>query len=275
MKKILVMLLCLATFIMAGCGDKYAKEKEAITKAEKAAMAIELPVVETTQGFEKFRSDLDKLIKVEEQILVEMRKSDAKIAELEVKSESNSDKKKLQEFKDNLRKERVAYVKKISKGRLRGDTFIVGVGSTWQEVEMAYGKPSNLQVENKGYKVYKYGGIVFGDHIGGGVPSKAMIMKWKSRSVSTVNATGHNIVSDVGVKIGMSREDVVKALKSKFVKKENNQKNEMYIMDGFNPVTKSYYNIILSYSTQETMPSNIYLEFKDDKLTKFECGFVA
>ena len=33
MKKLLLMLLCLATLLIAGCGDKYAKEKEAMGQA--------------------------------------------------------------------------------------------------------------------------------------------------------------------------------------------------------------------------------------------------
>ena len=45
MKKVILLLLCMAALLMSGCGDKFAKEKEAITKAEKAAMAIQLPVL--------------------------------------------------------------------------------------------------------------------------------------------------------------------------------------------------------------------------------------
>ena len=43
------------------------------------------------------------------------------------------EKKDLKAFKDKMQQERMAFVRKVSKGRLRGDTFIVGVGSTWQE----------------------------------------------------------------------------------------------------------------------------------------------
>ena len=45
MEKLLLLLLCMAMLVMSGCGDKFAKEKEAVTKAEKAAMAMQLPVV--------------------------------------------------------------------------------------------------------------------------------------------------------------------------------------------------------------------------------------
>ena len=181
-KKILLLLLCVTTLLMSGCGDKFAKEKEAIAKAEKAAMAMQLPVVErpdfsklpkpTPQErqniWKKYSEDLSKFVAAEEKILAEMQKSDVQIAEMEKKAESDSDKKGLQEFKDKVRKDRIEFVKKISKGRLEGDTFIVGVGSTWQEVEMVYGKPVNVQKPNRGFREYKYDGIEFEDHIGGG-----------------------------------------------------------------------------------------------------------
>ena len=40
MKKLLVLAVLLIAVIASGCGDKFAKEKEAITKAEQAAMAM-------------------------------------------------------------------------------------------------------------------------------------------------------------------------------------------------------------------------------------------
>ena len=147
MKKILMLFLCVATLLVAGC-DKFAKEKDAITKAEKIAMATELPPLvkpdftkqprpsrqEIENAWKKYREDLDKFVEAEEKILDEMRKSDVRIAEMEKKAENDSEKKNLQEFKEKVLKERIEFVKKVSKGRLYGDTFIVGVGSTWQEV---------------------------------------------------------------------------------------------------------------------------------------------
>lgn len=283
MKKILVMLLCLATFIMAGCGDKYAKEKEAITKAEKAAMAMELPVVkrpdfskmpkptneERKKLWKQYREDFSKLVAVEEKMLEEMRKSDAQIAELEKKAESDSDKKNLKEFKDKLRKDRIEFVKKVSKGRLYGDTFIVGVGSTWQEVEMVYGKPLNEQKKHSGVKLYKYDGIEFEDHIGGGVPPREKIMKWKSRDVQSVDVVGSNITSDAGVKIGMTRDEVFKMLKSKYIKKRDYQDNvlkDTYTTQNGIVVDT---NMILQYSSKETLPCHIWFNLKEGKINKY------
>ena len=143
MKKLLVFAVLLIAVIASGCGDKFAKEKEAITKAEQAAMAMKLPEVIVPYSLEKpSREDWDKyqnnfkvLIETETKILAEMKKSDAKIAEME-KTASESEKKDLKAFKDKIQQARIEFVKKVSKGRLFGDTFIVGVGSTWQEIEM-------------------------------------------------------------------------------------------------------------------------------------------
>ena len=283
MKKILVMLLCLATFIMAGCGDKYAKEKEAITKAEKAAMAMELPVVErpdfsktpkpTNEERQKlwkqYRENFSKLVAVEEKMLEEMRKSDAQIAELEKKAESDSDKKNLKEFKDKLRKDRIEFVKKVSKGRLYGDPFIVGCGSTWQEVEMVYGKPLNAGENHPGAMAYKYNGIIFQDWMGGGVPPLEARKKWKSSSVEVVNVTGNNITSDAGVKLGMTQEEVQKALKAKYVKKSVYPKNGFEFEKTINSLSKNEYYGVMHYSMKDTEPV-FYTgyEFQDGKLIK-------
>ena len=282
-KKILLLLLCVTTLLMSGCGDKFAKEKEAIAKAEKAAMATQLPVVEkpdfsklpkpTPQErqniWKKYSEDLSKFVAAEEKILAEMQKSDVQIAEMEKKAESDSDKKGLQEFKDKVKKDRVEFVRKISKGRLEGDTFIVGVGSTWQEVEMVYGKPKNEQKKYVGTKAYEYDGIVFEDHIGGGVPPKEVIMKWKSKGVQSVCLTGGNITSDAGIKIGMPRDEVIKVLKSKYVKKRDYQQDELFTGKGFDPATKNISDVIVAFSMQETLPYNMFIDYEDGKLTRY------
>ena len=72
MKKLLILLLCIAALVVSGCGDKFAKEKEAVSKAEKAAMSMQLPVVikpdnwkqprPTKQEGERYQAGLNKLI---------------------------------------------------------------------------------------------------------------------------------------------------------------------------------------------------------------------
>ena len=192
MKKLLLVMLCLTALVMSGCGDKYAKEKEAMTKAEKTVLSLEVPVVvrpdytktqkPTKQDYEKYWADFQKLLDVEDKIVAETRKSDEQIAELLKKAESDSDKKSLKEFKEKLHQDRIAFVKKVSKGRLCGDTFIVGVGSTWQEVELVYGKPKDDGKERRGSKEYAYDGITFEDWIGGGAypPNHPKLLNWKS-----------------------------------------------------------------------------------------------
>lgn len=277
MKKLLLLLLCLATVIISGCGDKFAKEKEAISKAEKTAMSMEVPVLvkpdpsqqppPTKQDYTEYQAGLNKLIAAENKMLAEMRKSDAQIAALLGKAEKEEEKKDLRQFRDKVRQDRISFVKKISQGRLSGDTFIVGVGSTWQEVEMVYGKPASTGNQFPGTKQYIYKGLKFEDIIGGGVPSPERLKKWVSRTVQSVTMTGKNVTSDAGVTIGMTRDQVYKVLKTKYVKKNprlttNELKAERTNKpDGFDAVTQ--------FAMEETAPYNLFLEFKKGKLFRY------
>ena len=277
MKKVLLLLLCMAALIMSGCGDKFAKEKEAITKAEKAAMAMQLPALvkpdnlkkpsPTKEEKEQYKADLNKLIDVEKKMLAEMQKSDSQISALLARAADESEKKDLLAFKDKVRRERISFVKKISQNRLCGDTFIVGVGSTWQEVEMVYGQPTDKGKKLLGSKEYKYGGLKFEDWIGGGVPPLNILKKWVSKTVQCVTLTGSDITSDAGIRIGMTRDEAYKVLKSKYVNKTNNPaRNEMKIdrskkEDGF--------DMVVYFAMKDTGPFHMFLEFKEGKLTRY------
>ena len=101
--------MILITVLLSGCGDKFAKEKEAITKAEQAAMAMKLPELvapyainkPSKEDWDKYRKAFKELLETETKILAEMQKSDAKIAEME-KTASESEKKDLKAFKDKI-----------------------------------------------------------------------------------------------------------------------------------------------------------------------------
>ena len=277
MKKIILLLLCMAALLMSGCGDKFAKEKEEIIKAEKAAMAMQLPALVKPDNFKKpsptkeekaqYKADLNKLIDVEKKMLAEMQKSDEQISALLAKAADESEKKDLLAFKDKVRRERISFVKKISQDRLCGDTFIVGVGSTWQEVEMIYGQPTDKGKKLLGSKEYKYGGLKFEDWIGGGVPPLNILKKWVSKTVQCVTLTGSDITSDAGIRIGMTRDEAYKVLKSKYVNKTNNPaRNEMKIdrskkEDGF--------DMVVYFAMKDTEPFHMFLEFKEGKLTRY------
>ena len=220
MKKLLVLAVLLIAVIASGCGDKFAKEKEAITKAEQAAMAMKLPEVivpyslekPSREDWEKYHKNFKEFIETETKMLAEMKKSDAKIAELE-KTASESEKKDLKAFKDKIQQARIEFVRKVSKGRLCGDTFIVGVGSTWQEVEMVYGQPKTKKSDYD----YEYEGLVFIDFYSKGVPPKGY--KFVSNGPRTIYLTSDKYVSDAGIKIGMTKDEFYKTLRSKYVKK--------------------------------------------------------
>lgn len=271
MKKLLLMLLCLATLLMASCGDKYAKEKEAMTKAEKAAMAVELPVIvkpyyfnvprPTQADYKKYWDDLKNLVEAENKILAETRKSDEQIAGLEKKAESDSDRKNLQEFKDKLRKERIDFVRKLSKKRVDGDPVVVGIGNTWPEIEMVYGKPKNNS-EN----TYSYDGIVFSYVYTKGVPPKGY--KVVSYGPNLIEVTSDKHISDAGIKIGMKRAEVQKILKEKYVNKMDKDKSSFKI----DVMRSDKYNFddVIGFSMKDTGPGPaIVCNYKNDALVSY------
>lgn len=277
MKKLLLLLLCMVTLIISGCGDKFAKEKEAVTKAEKAAMSMQLPVVvkpdnwkqprPTKQEREQYQAGLDKLIAVEKKILAEMQKSDAQITQMLGKASDESEKKDVLAFRDKVRQDRINFVKKISQGRLNGDTFIVGVGSTWPEVEMVYGTPVSTGKQSLGSKEYDYKGIKFEDWIGGGVPPLEVRKKWVSRTVSCVTVTAQDITSDAGIRLGMTYNEAYKVLKSKYVNKTYNAKRDTMRFDRYGKDDNT--DVTVQFAMKETGPYLLFLSFKKDKLIRY------
>ena len=263
MKKFLILLMVLITVVLSGCGDKFAKEKEAITKAEQAAMDMKLPDLvapytikkPSKEDWDKYRKAFKELLETETKILAEMKKSDAKIAEME-KTASESEKKDLKAFKDKIHQARIEFVRKISKGRLRGDTFIVGVGSTWQEIEMVYGTPQSKKSDYD----YNYGEITFSDWYSKGVPPKGY--KFVSDGPQAVFVTGGSIISDAGVKIGMTRDEVKKVLTEKSAK---GKVEERKLIDG----SKDELMQIPGYSMKTTQPYNLFCRYSNGKLQSY------
>ena len=277
MKKLLLLLLCMTALLMSGCADKFAKEKEAVSKAENAAMSMQLPVVvkpdnwkqprPTKQEGEQYKEGMDKLIVMEKKILEEMKKSDAQISQMLSKASDESEKKDVLAFRDKVRQDRINFVKKISQGRLSGDTFIVGVGSTWEEVEMVYGKPVSTGKQFIGSKEYDYNGIKFEDWIGGGVPPLEVRKKWVSRTIGCVTVTDKSITSDAGVRLGMTYDEVYSILKAKYVNKTYNAKRDTMRFDKYEKGDDI--NVTVQFAMRETWPYLMFLDFKKDKLVRY------
>lgn len=273
---VVLFLLGMAVLLMSG-GDKFAKKKEAIGKAEKAAMSMQLPVVvkpdnwkeprPTKQEGEQYKADLDKLIELETKILAEMQKSDEQISQMLSKASDEQEKKDVLAFRHKVRQDRISFVKKVSQGRLSGDTFIVGVGSTWPEVEMVYGKPVSTGKESPGSKEYDYNGIKFEDWIGGGVPPLEVRKKWMSRTVGCVIVTDNSIISDAGVKLGMTYTEVYNILKSKYVNKTYNAKRDTMRFDQYQKGDDI--NVTVQFAMKETWPYLMFLDFKKGKLVRY------
>ena len=280
MKKFLLLLLCVTILFMSGCGDKFAKEKEAISNAEKTAMSMQLPVLvkpddwkqprPPRQEYMQYQAGLDKLIAAEKKILAEMRKSDAQITALLNKAGNESEKKDLLGFRDKIHQDRINFVTKISRNRLSGDPFIVGVGSTWEEVEMVYGKPLGAGKPFIGAKEYDYKGLSFKDWIGGGVPPLEVRKKWVSRTVLYASATDKKIVSDAGIRVGMTRDEVYKILKPKYVNKTYNAKRNVMQVDRSKKEDGT--DIVVQFAMKETGPNLMFLEFKKGRLVRYTAG---
>lgn len=273
---VILFLLGMAMLLMSG-GDKFAKEKEAIGKAEKAAMSMQLPVVvkpdnwkqprPTKQEGEQYKEGLDQLIAAETKILAEMQKSDAQISQMLSKASGEEEKKDVLAFREKVRQDRISFVKKVSQGRLSGDTFIAGVGSTWPEVEMVYGKPVSTGKQSLGSKEYDYNGIKFEDWIGGGVPPLEVRKKWVSRTVGCVTVTDNSIISDAGVKLGMTYTEVYNILKSKYVNKTYNAKRDTMRFDQYQKGDDI--NVTVQFAMKETWPYLMFLDFKKGKLVRY------
>jgi soluble cytochrome b562 len=273
---VILFLLGMAMLLMSG-GDKFAKEKESISKAEKAAMSMQLPVVvkpdnwkeprPTKQEGEQYKEGLDKLIAAETKILAEMQKSDAQISQMLSKASGEEEKKDVLAFREKVRQDRISFVKKVSQGRLSGDTFIVGVGSTWPEVEMVYGKPVSTGKESPGSKEYDYNGIKFEDWIGGGVPPLEVRKKWVSKTVGCVTVTDNNITSDAGVRLGMTYTEVYNILKSKYVNKTYNAKRDTMRFDQYEKGDDI--NVTVQFAMKETWTYLMFLDFKKGKLVRY------
>jgi hypothetical protein len=267
----------MTALLMSGCADKFAKEKEAVSKAENAAMSMQLPVVvkpdnwkqprPTKQEGEQYKEGMDKLIVMEKKILEEMKKSDAQISQMLSKASDESEKKDVLAFRDKVRQDRINFVKKISQGRLSGDTFIVGVGSTWEEVEMVYGKPVSTGKQFIGSKEYDYNGIKFEDWIGGGVPPLEVRKKWVSRTIGCVTVTDKSITSDAGVRLGMTYDEVYSILKAKYVNKTYNAKRDTMRFDKYEKGDDI--NVTVQFAMRETWPYLMFLDFKKDKLVRY------
>ena len=280
MKKFLLLVLCMTTLFMSGCGDKFAKEKEAISKAEKTAMSMQMPVLvkpddwkqprPPRQEYTQYQAGLDKLIATEKKILAEMRKSDAQITALLNQAGDETEKKDLLAFRDKVRQDRINFVRKISRNRLSGDPFVVGVGSTWEEVEMVYGKPSGTGKPFIGAKEYDYKGVSFKDWIGGGVPPLEVREKWVSRTVLYASTTDKKIVSDAGIRVGMTRDEVYKILKSKYVNKTYNAKRNAIQVDKSKKEDGT--DIVVQFAMKETGPNLMFLEFKKGRLVRYTAG---
>lgn len=107
-------------------GGDVISQLEEILKNEQAAMSVPIPdlrkpmpdynkkIYPTRQEYQRYSDNFNSLIEIEEHILAETRNSDAKLAELEFTA-GNSKKKELNDYKQKILQNRIAFVKKSLK----------------------------------------------------------------------------------------------------------------------------------------------------------------
>ena len=236
-------------------GGDVISQLEEILKNEQAAMSVPIPdlrkpmpdynkkIYPTRQEYQQYSDNFNRLIEIEEHILAETRNSDAKLAELEFTA-GNSKKKELNDYKQKILQNRIAFVKKVSKGRLMGDPLIVGAGSTWQEIEMVYGTPT--LIKTGGTWGYAYDGLTFKDiYTKGGLPPQGT--KWWGTQAKEVELTNPKFTSDAGIKIGMTRAEVQTILRANYVHKSKVSKGLV-----FEKIANIDRDSVFHYSMQNT-----------------------
>ncbi len=78
--------------------------------------------------------------------------------------------------------------------------------------------------------------------------------------------TSDKYVSDAGIKIGMTKDEFFKTLRSKYVKKSQFIKEDhLKISNNENNDD----NVVLSFAMQETLPYNLFMTFKEGKLVNY------
>lgn len=136
---------------------------------------------------------------------------------------------------------------------------------------MVYGKPASIEGKQySGTKGYDYNGLKFESWIGGGVPPLEVRKRWKSKTVMYVRATAKNITSDAGIRIGMTRDEAYKILKSKYVNKTYVSKRDTMQIDRSGK--DDGFDTVVQYAMKETGPYLMFLEFKNGKLVRYVAG---
>ena len=216
-------MVCTLGILLTGCGSKYKTATDEIINSEKKLFEQKVTNVkyfgwiknESKEAYntrkEQYKKEMAALKAEEMKILATIESHNAKFDEIKVLAkEEKISENDVNLFINSVKQARVDWVKKISFERMQGDTIKgVGSGSTWEEVQIVFGKPVESQ-SDRGMIRYKYDGLEFYDGSGKGAPLPGQ--KWESYGPSIWEMTNPIYVTDGGAQIGMSLRDVSSTL---------------------------------------------------------------
>lgn len=232
-------------------GTDYIHAAENIKKSEAALLQPQIPV------------DLPTLIALEKKILAGIEDNDIRLEELRrlAKKDNISDD-EVASFISSIKKARIDWVRRASAGRLLYVTDTVqgvGEGSTWEEIQIVFGKPKVVDRHPGGIE-YKYDGLVFCAWMGGG--KNVDPNTWKSDRAIYFNITGPNYTSDKGIKLGMTNNEIT-ALLSKYGDFRSHLKR------GENNIMEYYYVIGKTESGYDSCSNIMNATFESGRLVSY------
>ena len=219
----LFLMICILGTLLTGCGSKYKAATDEIINSEKKLFEQKVTNVkyfgwiknESKEAYnarkEQYKKEMTALKAEEMKILATIEGHNAKFDEIKaLAKEEKINENDVNSFINSVKQARIDWVKKISFERMQGDTIKgVGSGSTWEEVQIVFGKPIESQ-SDRGMMRYKYDGLEFYDGSSKGAPLPGQ--KWESYGPSIWEMTNPIYVTDGGAQIGMSLRDVSSTL---------------------------------------------------------------
>ena len=232
-------------------GTDYILTAESIKKSEDALLQQQIP------------DDLTDLINLEKRILTGIEANNIRLEELrELSKKDNISDDEVASFISNIQKKRVEWVRKASAERMLHATDTVqgvGQGSTWEEIQIVFGKPKAID-KRPGGMVYDYGGLIFMAGFYGGKNGDPKT--WKPDVAMLFEFTSPNYTSDKGVKIGMTN-DAITGMLSKYSNFKCGMKR------GTNNVMEYYYVIGKTTSGYDSVTTPINATFENGRLISY------
>ena len=221
-----VLLLLLAAFLSAGCGEeeKFNKEKAAILEELKLAQQIRIPEGLEGEALDKAISELSPRHKAAiQQVDAKLKELGEKYGKADAKFKEDTE-----EIRKTLNKDHVEWLKAAVAPKIKGDPVMgVGIGCRWEEIEEILGEPIERK-QTAGLKEFKYSGLVFneirdhGETYGKPLPP--------SYGPDAYYMTGNGYKTASGIQIGMTKAELLECYKGKLASLDDHTDPRFIIM---------------------------------------------